>query len=91
MAGRRVAQARHDALYAALDVSANATTENAKFNNAMKFAEESGVRFFIAPDGAVTASTNSPTNPDANAAAELGQIVSGLFGTAAAGAPLVAS
>ena len=77
-----------DMLYAALDVAANATAENTKFNNATTFATESGVRYFIAPDGSVSISINSPTKPDANAVVELNQIVSGLFGTGAAGATL---
>ena len=76
-----------DSLYAALDVSGSAASENRAFDNQMAFSAESGNVFFVMPDGSVRPSVNNPTtHVDANTTLILDEIRTGLFGTAAAAA-----
>ena len=76
-----------DSLYATLDVSGSAASENRSFDNQMAFSAESGNVFFVMPDGSVRPSVNNPTtHVDANTTLILDEIRTGLFGTAAAAA-----
>jgi hypothetical protein len=74
-----------DSVYATFDVAANAASENAQFDNDMKFSAESGDQYFIENDGTVTASVNSPiTTVDANTQQIFDELATAMFGTAAA-------
>ena len=80
-----------ESLYATLDVSSSAASENRSFDNQMAFSAESGNVFFVMPNGSVQPSVNNPTtHVDANTMLILDEIRTGLFGggAAAAGATL---
>jgi hypothetical protein len=75
-------------LFAELDVSATAASDNAAFDGDITMAASSGNQFFILPDGTVETGVNTPFTLDANQQLVIEEMAQALFGTLAPGVTL---
>ena len=82
--GDRVILQEIKTLFAALDVSATASSDNAVFDGDITLAAQSGVQMLILPDGVVEPTVGGPFGLDANTQLVIDEMAQALFGTAAA-------
>jgi Hint domain len=82
--GDQVILQQIETLFAALDVSATASADNAAFDGDITLAAQSGVQLLLLPDGEVEPTTSAPFTLDANTQLVIDEMAQALFGTAAA-------
>ncbi len=73
-----------ESLFAALDVSPTASSDNTAFDGHLTFAAQGGISFTVSPSGTVTVGESAPFTLDPNMQLVVEEAVQAVFGTALA-------